>query len=75
MVVKIKFLSNILTSFFERSQFCFKLYALVIVEMDVLTYEEASLLIGLEFHAVNALCFKNRKEIFRQSIVIRITTS
>lgn len=54
----IKFLSNKLASLFEWSQFCFKLYPFVVVEMDVLTYEEARLLIGLEFRLVNALGFE-----------------
>lgn len=31
----------------------------MIVEVNVLTYEEASLLIGLKFDPVNTLCFKN----------------
>ncbi len=31
----------------------------MIVEMDVFTYEEASLLIGLKFCAINTLGFKN----------------
>ena len=31
----------------------------MIVEMDVLTYEEASLLIGLEFCSINTFGFKN----------------
>ena len=44
----------------------------MIVEMDVLAYEEASLLIGLQLHAVNALGFENREEIFRHSVVIRV---
>ena len=47
----------------------------MIVEADVLTYEEASLLIGLKFDTVNTLCFENGKEIFCQSIIIRITAS
>ena len=52
-------LSNILTSFFKRSQFCFKLDTLVVVEINVLTYEEASLLICLQFHPIDALRFQN----------------
>ena len=51
------FLSNELTSLFERCQFCFKLDALMVVEMDVFTYEEASLLMGLKFRTVNTLGF------------------
>lgn len=57
-MVQIIILCDILTSFFNRSQFCFKLNPLVVVEMDVLTYEEASLLIGLEFSSINTLCFE-----------------
>ena len=45
----------------------------MIVEVDVFTYEEASLLIGAKFGAVDTLSFENRKEIFRHSIVIRIS--
>ncbi len=45
----------------------------MVVKIDVLINEEASLLIGLEFNSINTLCFENRKEIFSQSIVIRIT--
>ena len=45
----------------------------MIVEVDVLIYDEASLLIGLKFDTVNTLCFENGEEIFCQSIVIRIT--
>ena len=44
----------------------------MVVEVDVLTYEEASLLIGAKFGAVDALGFENRKEIFRHSVVIRV---
>ena len=58
LMVQIIILCDILTSFFNRSQFCFKLNPLVVVEMDVLTYEEASLLIGLEFSSINTLCFE-----------------
>jgi len=36
----------------------------MIVEMDVLTYEEASLLIGLKLDSVDTLSFEYRKEIF-----------
>ena len=50
-------LSNELTSHFKGSQFCFKLDTLVIVEVDVLTYEEASLRIGLNLNTVDTLCF------------------
>ena len=61
---KYKILSDILTSYFKRSQFCFELDTLTVVEIDVFIYEEASLLIGLKIGAINALCFENRKEIF-----------
>ena len=47
----------------------------MIVKMDVLAYEEARLLIGLKFDAIDAFCFEHGKEILSQSIVIRITTS
>lgn len=36
----------------------------MIVEMDVFTYEEARLLIGLKFHTVDTLSFEDREEIF-----------
>ena len=45
----------------------------MIVEVDVFTYEEASLLIGFEFCAIDALSFENGKEIFSHGVVIRIT--
>ena len=44
----------------------------MIVEVDVFTYEEASLLIGAKFGAVDTLSFENGKEIFCHSIVIRV---
>ena len=50
-------LSNKLISHFKRSQFCFNLNSLVIVEVDVFVYEEASFLVGFEFDPVNALGF------------------
>ena len=37
------------------------------------TYEEARLLIGAKFGSVDALGFENREEIFRHSVVIRVT--
>ena len=46
------------------SQFCFKLYPFIIVEVYVLIYEEASLFIGLKPGSVYALRFQNGKEIF-----------
>ena len=73
MVESFKILSNILTSFFKRSQFCFGLNTFVVVETYVFTYEEASLLIGFQLRTMDALGFENREEIFRHSIVIRIT--
>jgi hypothetical protein len=48
-----------LTSLFKGSQFCFKLDALMIVEMIVLAYKEASLLIYPKFHTVDTLCFQD----------------
>ena len=47
-----------LAPLFKWCQFCFELDALMIVEMNVLTYEEARLLIGLKFYSVNAFCFE-----------------
>ena len=55
---KNQILSNILTSLFQGSQFCFKLYSFMVIEMDVFAYEEASLLIGLKFYSVNAFSFE-----------------
>lgn len=75
MVGNIKFSGNILTSFFGRSQFCFELDSFVVVEADVFAYEEPRLLIGLELGSVNALCFENREEVFRQSIIVWISES
>ena len=43
--------------------------------MDVFTYEEASLLIGLEFRLVNALGFEYWEEIFCQRIVVLVSSS
>ena len=57
-------LNNELTSLFERCQFCFELNAFIVVELNVCTYEEARLLIGADFRAVDTFGFKNRKEIF-----------
>ena len=45
----------------------------MVVEVDVFTYEEASLLIGADFHSIDTFGFENREEIFRHSIVIRIS--
>ena len=47
----------------------------MVVKVDIGTYEEARLLIGANFGAVDALCFEDRKEIFSHSIVIRISAS
>ena len=58
---------------FQRCQFCFCLDALVIVEEDVVIDERASILKGWNLHTVDAFCFKNRKEVFSQSIVVRIS--
>ncbi len=46
-----------------------------IYRAKIRTYEEARLLIGLKFNTVDTFCFEYRKEIFRQSVVIWITTS
>ena len=45
----------------------------MVVKVDVFTYEEARLLIGAKFGSVDALGFENREEIFRHSVVIRVT--
>ena len=47
----------------------------MVVEVDVLTCGEVSLLIGLKFDAVNTLGFDRREEIFSQSVVIGAPTS
>lgn len=70
---KILKLGNELTSLFEWCQFCFELNTFIVVEVDVFTYEEARLLIGFEFGSVDTFGFKNGKEIFSHSIVIRIS--
>ena len=57
--ITIKELKDKLTSFFKRGQFCFSLNSIVIVETNVFTYEKASLIIGFQLYAVNALGFEN----------------
>ncbi len=69
MVGAIKISNNILTSFFDRSQFCFNLNPLVVVEVNVFSYEETCILIGLELRFVNALCFENREEVFAKALL------
>ena len=69
---KYQILSSKLASFFERSQFCFCLDPLVVVETDKLSNEEASLLKSFQFYTVNALSFENREKIFRHCVVIRV---
>lgn len=56
---KNKILSNILTSFFKRSQFCFSLNTVVVVEVDVFGYDEASLVISGKFNSVDTFRFEN----------------
>ena len=51
--------SNILTSFFKRSQFCFKLNSFVVVKVNVFAYEDASILISFKLSSVNTFSFKN----------------
>ena len=53
----IRFSSNELASVFHRCQFCFELDALVVVEVDVFTYEQACLLIGTRPRRIDTLCF------------------
>ena len=59
MVEITKSLSNELAPIFHRCQFCFELDTLVVVEMDVFTYEEARLLIGARLCTINTLSFQN----------------
>ena len=54
-----KSLSNELAPKFHRRQFCFELDTLIVVEVDVITYEEARLLIGARFRPINAFCFQD----------------
>ena len=68
--MKYKILSNKLASFFKWSQFCICLDTLVVVEVDVLPYEEASLLKSFQFHPMNTLSFENGEEIFRHCVII-----
>ena len=56
--VENKILSNKLISFFKRSQFCFCLNTVIIVEVDVFGYDEASLIISGKFNSVNAFRFE-----------------
>ena len=56
MVGKINFKQQTDFSIREESVL-FKLYSLIVVEMYVFTYEEASLPIGLKFCSVNTLGF------------------
>ena len=58
-----------LTSFLIRCQFCFKLDAFIIVEVNVLIKEEASLLLGRRFVVVKPLGFECAKEIFGTCVV------
>ena len=70
-----KFLSNILAPQFQRRQFCFGLDALVVVEINVIINEFSRFSKSGNLCAVNTLGFENGKEIFSQSIVVRITAS
>ena len=58
MVGKINFKQQTDFSICEESVL-FKLYSLIVVEMYVFTYEEASLLIVLKFCSVNTLGFEH----------------
>ena len=42
---------------------------MVVVEINVLTYEYASLIISFQFHPIDTFCFKDRKEVFCQSVM------
>ena len=67
--------SNELAPQLSRCQFCFSLNALVVVEENIVVNKRASFFKGSNFLPVDAFCFENRKEIFSQSIVIRIPAS
>ena len=56
---KYSVLSNELTSHFEWCQFCFELDTSVITELYICTYEEARLLIGVDFCAINTFGFED----------------
>lgn len=57
-------LSNMLTSFFQRRQFCFSLDALVVVEVDVIINGLSCLCKRGKLYPVDAFRFKNREEVF-----------
>ena len=56
--VENKILSNKLISFFKRSQFCFSLNTVIVVEVNVFGYDEASLIISGKLNSVNAFRFE-----------------
>ena len=56
--VENKILSNKLISFFKRSQFCFSLNTIIVVEVNVFCYDEASLIIAGKFYSVDTFCFE-----------------
>ena len=64
-----------LASQFKRSQFCFELNPVVVVEADVIVDQTLGFIKGTKFRAVNTLCLQNREEIFSRSIVIWVSTS
>ena len=47
----------------------------MVVKVDVAVNHFIGLREGSRFVAVDALCFEDREEIFRHSVVIRISTS
>jgi len=57
-------LSNELASQFKRSQFCFKLNALVIVEVDIIIDQLPCFSECFDLRSVNTFCFEDREEIF-----------
>ncbi len=64
-----------MTSLFKWRQFRFKLDALVVVEIDVIVNEPPGLLKSGHLLSVDTFRFEDRKEVFSQSIVVRIPAS
>ena len=58
----------------KRSQSCFQLNALMVVEVDVIVNHFIGLFKSLRLVSIDALGFQDAKEIFSQRIVIAIST-
>ena len=58
----------------KRSQSCFQLNALMVVEVDVIVNHFIGLYERLWLVPVDTFCFQDAKEIFSQRIVIAIST-